>query len=606
MGVYPDGSTDVYFLDTPSPGFSNNGSGVISTENILIDFSHASGLYENEIDLTINSECLDCEIRFTLDGTEPTTESLLYSSEILLNKDNHFPTEYSLIPTAPEYWEVPAEGLPRMHIIRASVFRGNIKVSKTYSRSIGVFNELPSFKTVSLITEPEHLFSFETGIHVPGTHSIPGLLSSGNYYMKGKDWERPVYFEYFSKQGSLEYSSNAGARIHGVFSRQLPQKSIRLYARGEYGNSHFEHPFFEQKPSISSYKRMVLRAANPNIFHVPFKDELCHLLVKERGLDFQAFEPVVAFVNGEYWGVFNLKERHDEHYVESNYGIDADDVNMLEKQGEVVHGDNSNLFELLSFIRTTDLNNPSNYSQLQSILDTETFMEILIAQMYFELWDFPEQNNKYWNAPGIPWKWLFNDGDSAMHEYWKTKITEILINPEYSEIPFVIIARELMEVDIFKNEFKIRFLDALQTTYSAGNVISKIDSLQNIYDEEMPAHIARWKYPATMNDYHSAVDHLKRFAALRPSYLVRDVENVLGKPFTIFPNPTSDFIRLKIGNEIEGIIDFRMYDVAGRLRMEKRLDAQNLTIDVSSLEPGFYILDFVLFGVKYSEKIIIQ
>ncbi len=583
---------------------------IIHAQPYNITPSHPRGWYTTAFQLTLSTDNPNAQIHYTLNGELPDTSSLRYSDFIIIDKKTTAP-DLATIPTAPEYWQPPQGEVFQLTVIRAAGFWGATRVTPYRTFTYGV-NDVGSlrypFPVVSLVTDARNLFDPNYGIYIPGNLATKGNLQSGNHYQRGREWERPVHIEYFEADGTLGIAQDAGIRIHGQYSRQLPQKSLRLYARNDYGEKYFDYPFFIQK-NIDEYKRLVLRVANPNNFHVPFKDELCHLLVREMGLEYQAFTPVAAFVNGEYWGIFNLKERHDKHYIRSNYGIDPDNVDMLERSGFVIDGDATTFEEMMDFVRQNDLSTNANYTTIQTYIHLDNFIDFVVAELYLELWDFPENNLKYWRekTPDAQWRWLFNDGDSAMHEYWKSKMREMLtpLTNDHDTQPFVILLKKLLTNKTFKERFYQRFLYHLNHTLSPNNVLYKIDSLTRIYDPAMPEHIRRWGYPATMNDYHAAVGLMRQFAALRPAVLLADLEAMLGQPFEVFPNPMREQLTIQLYDNVnENLSDYTLHNALGQAVLSDIFTTDTQTVNTSKLITGVYFLTINMAGVYYVVKVI--
>jgi hypothetical protein len=607
FGRKNDGSDNLFYFNNPSPNASNNDNETTIIPTETLSFSHEAAWYEADFDLIINASS-NHTIRYTTDGSTPTILSTIFEQSIPIYSKENVPNQISMIPTSPEYWEVPRGNVFKVTTVRAASFLDNQKSSPIYSRSFLLHpegaNRYP-IPVISLSTDNEFLFDNEKGIHVFGDGNMD-IPQEGNYYEKGREWEIPVHFEYFGKEGKLHLNQDAGIRIHGVFSRQLAQKSLRIYARDEYGESYFKYPFFEQKPTIDKYKRLVIRSVNPNYFHVPFKDELCHLLAKEIGLPYQAYEPTVVFINGEYWGIFNLKERQDEYYVASNFDIDKDDINLIEKDGDLVSGDGFPFWDLKLFVKSNDFSETVRYEELKEMIDIQSLMDLLILEFYLELWDFPEQNVKFWNTKEKPWSWMFNDGDTSMHEYWKSKMKEILLseNDAISDLFFTKMVQAIFKNESFRQVFHTEFIYHLNHTLSPKKVIHKIDSLQAIYDPLMPEHISRWTYPNTINDYHAAVDHIRQFALLRPATLLTELTELFGAPFTIYPNPTREHIQIDFHSDFDistGLV-FQLTDAMGRTIKQETIHTSIL--DTSSLSRGVYLISVLYEGVWYSDRLI--
>jgi hypothetical protein len=186
---------------------------------------------------------------------------------------------------------------------------------------------------VSIATDSLHLFDYDTGIFVPGSITIMGGPEDdkkkdephlfGNYVQRGVEWERPASFELFETSGERALAQDIGIRVHGGRSRSLPLKSLRLYARSEYGENRFYYPVFPDLP-YREYNRLILRNSGQDFFSrsTMFRDGFMQTLVRDLNLDTQAYRPSVVFINGEYWGIMNIRERYDEDYLARTWGVD--------------------------------------------------------------------------------------------------------------------------------------------------------------------------------------------------------------------------------------------------------------------------------------------
>ena len=142
-------------------------------------------------------------------------------------------------------------------------------------------------------------------------------------------------------------------------------------------------PFLPDKP-IDSYKRLVLRNSGGDAYNTLFKDALQHYLVKDTmDIDYQAYRPVVVYINGAYWGIHNLRDKADETFVEQNYDLDADtDFDMI-KKGRLVEAGNINTWNALdTFVSNNDLRVQANYDYVASQVDLEEFMNYFITEIY--------------------------------------------------------------------------------------------------------------------------------------------------------------------------------------------------------------------------------
>src|SRR5690606_24325784 len=133
-----------------------------------------------------------------------------------------------------------------------------------------------------------------------------------------------AHFEYFEfEEESPQVSQLVGIRIHGGASRSFPQKTLRIYARGEYGESYINYPLFpglvgrSTKEPINEFKRLLLRNSGNDYRHTLLRDAFLQRLVRHLGLDYQEYRAATVFINGEYWGLMNMRERVDNRYIAS-------------------------------------------------------------------------------------------------------------------------------------------------------------------------------------------------------------------------------------------------------------------------------------------------
>ena len=175
---------------------------------------------------------------------------------------------------------------------------------------------------ISLVTDPAGFFSDETGIYVEGTNGIPGRCGADPVNWN-QDWERPVHFSFFEPDGAggfdLALDQGAGVEIFGGCSRIYPQKSLTLRARGRYGASDCAYRFFPEL-DIESFDDLILRSSAQDWWRTMFRDGMIQTLTRHMDIDGQAYRPTVVFLNGEYWGIHNLREKLNEDYLAGHYG----------------------------------------------------------------------------------------------------------------------------------------------------------------------------------------------------------------------------------------------------------------------------------------------
>ena len=190
----------------------------------------------------------------------------MFTHPILISNQSEKENTLSVISTS-ERWEEPKGLVCKGNIIRAMAFQDTTPVSTVYSKTYFVENKTKySFPIVSIITDSLNLFQEDSGIYIIGNNT--------NYSNRGRSWERLAHLEYFDVDGESQLKQNIGIRIHGNKGRTFPQKSLRLYARSEYGSKKFNYAFFPDEET-SSFKRLIVRSASSNDWkNTLFKTEL--------------------------------------------------------------------------------------------------------------------------------------------------------------------------------------------------------------------------------------------------------------------------------------------------------------------------------------------
>jgi hypothetical protein len=351
-----------------------------------LKFSAEQGFYTAPFHLKISSASED-EIHYTTNGTIPTRESPPFPDSLFLDYSSFGTYQFAEIHTTPKQslisykaWESPGEPVHKAHVIRCASFRNGIRTSGIYSMTYFVDRYIfDRFTTpvISLVTDSLNLFDKDSGIYLPGVHwNADDPEWSGNYFMSGADWERDVHVAYFSSEGREGFTQDAGIRIHGGMTRQAAQKSLRLYAREEFGNKYFDYPLFPQKEN-REYKRFLLRTSMGSWRgECIIKDVLAHEIVRDLDMEYQNFQPVVVYINGEYWGIHTLRDRIDEWYIEYTHGVDKDSVDMINGNYSLVDaGSNRHYVELAQYIEGNDLSVDAHYNVVASNIDMDNFID---------------------------------------------------------------------------------------------------------------------------------------------------------------------------------------------------------------------------------------
>ncbi len=416
------GHTDSDFIVDMEPTVGHEGrrhkectvcGAVLLTESIdaltlELSFSHESGFYSDAFELTITPS-VDATVYYTLDSSAPDKTSCVYSEPLLIEDNSSSPNVYSAIDGISSL-EVftPTSPVDKCVVVRAYAVTEDGYVSDTVCKSYFVgydeksgYGDLP---VVSLVVDPEDLFDYETGIYVTGKiydeseHSGYPETFPANYNQTGKEWERPAQFTYFNGDKSYLFEQEIGVRIHGGWSRAFNQKSFNLYARKEYsGTKTFAYSFFETKKMQTC---MLRSGGYRDTYITKVRDSLNQDFAEDLGFSVQNGFPCILFLNGEYWGVYNLQERFTEYYVQEHYGVDKDNVIIIEND-EVDEGQDSDIAyyeELIAFFRDNHFEDAEAYAKVDKYIDVQEFAAYMATELYVGNIDWPGNNVRMWRA----------------------------------------------------------------------------------------------------------------------------------------------------------------------------------------------------------------
>jgi hypothetical protein len=541
-------------------------------------FSHSSGFYPFPVGLVLSTRIPGVNIYYTLDGSEPdpanfngstfrykntwpqrsgqpkgtflydSFKSEVYTSFITIaekyNTPDRLARKASSYHNPPYYF--PDNPVMKGTVVRAMAVRAGYTSSPVVTHTYFIFDRsryrLP---VISITTGEKHLFDYDSGIYTPGASfdrwrdnntSDAGGHSGANYKMRGADWEIPANFTFWDAGSKVpDLNQTVGIRIHGGYSRAHPMKSLRIYARSDYGKSTLEFPFFPEQP-YNEYKRLVLRNSGNDFGNSFFRDALIHEVCRELNFDTQAYRPAVLFLNGEYWGIHNIRERYDRHYIERVYGVRQGDLDLLSHRNSAREGDNRHYNETIGYIQANGLQAEEHYNYIKTLIDTENFIDYQIANIYSANTDWPGNNIDFWRKraefqSSTPyghdgrWRWMAFDMDFGFGIWGKSPAENVMEfatkaggtdwpNPDWSTF----LLRSFLENESFRAEFVNRFAGLLNTSFRPERVNYLIDKFYNVLKPEFPEHISRWKSPSSMTRWDSEVNTMRNYVTQRPAH----------------------------------------------------------------------------------------
>jgi hypothetical protein len=602
----PDGASDLVVIN-PTPGTTNNNATIIPV-NYLRDTLTAnvsSGFYNAPVLVSLAHTNSADKIVYTLDGDDPDDESEVYNKPLpfsdLTPQENRF-------ANIPETTVEPGNKIFKANILRAVVYSSGCPASNEINNTYFINPAIKaSYKVpiVSLITDKDNLFDDEIGLYVQGNYR--------NFDQHGSEWERPVHIEIFDSLGTQVIDQDGGMRIHGRGSRRSPQKSLRLYADAGYGKAYFEYPLFSQKPWINKFRVILLRNTNGTLGSL-FKEELCNYLVQDMNIDYQAGNTIILFINGEYWGIYNLMERENSYYVENNFNISNVRLDVVAYDREVVveEGSLDAYNDFLAYLASLDPTSDSFFDAVGARLDVNEMIDYFIAKLYLADTDWPLSNLEMWKtyADTAKWRFFMFDSDGSMEWLDYDHLSEYNNDiDEYQRFPefCTVILKTMIQNEAFRELFRRKFYEHVNTTFSTSRVLKAISYFEKKYAPLIPDHIYRWHNPVDYRKWQEHVASIKDFAVQRPSMVMEQLSKNFGNPFSLYPNPNRGSFSIEFVNDIESM-DISIYSTNGVLM---GIWSGSYTVGIpleihTTLPAGVYLLHVLTKYNSFVNKLIIQ
>ena len=485
-----------------------------------VRFTPESGVHKdlNEIRIDLPT---DGNIYFTDNGEQPTIKSKrLSTSSLKITRNTSFRFLY-----------INKEG-DEKHF------------SKTY-----IVDRKHDLPILSIITEPSKLFDEETGIYSKGCCADSEKPFKGANFWN--NWEKKVIISYVNENNEQVIDQSAGIQMFGGFSLAMPQKSFGLYAREKYGVNKFNYPFFENRP-FKKYNNLVLRNAGSDMQGAHIRDAFATTLVGSTGLLVQAYRPVAVYINGVYWGKYNLREKINEHFIKQHTGYNKDSLIIMRHEKSVQYGSSKDYVEFWNRLKELDLSKKEDLEYVDSKIDIDNYLLYNICEVYTGNAD-AGGNIRYYRhtSDTSKWRWIFYDVDHRMNifstkarhknsvSHFTTEHEREWPHPNWSTF----LIRKLLENDSIKNRYIIQFSDLINTVFRADNAKFILDSLKNDVANEIIYHKKRWSI--TDNIYEFSFNKLYNYIERRPQIL----QNQLKKRFML-----GDLVKVKVINSEGGVV----------------------------------------------------
>lgn len=487
----------IYVFGEPSPGRSNDDGTAYTGYAPAPVFSSDGGYVEKGFILHMQIP-ENCTVYYTTDGNVPNKASLRYQENAPVV------IQHNTVVCAVAYQKgcLPSRMVYATFLVDAS-------------------HTIP---VVSVSSPPDGLFSNKSGIL---SNAVGQLMPDQANYMSEE--KRDATFEYFIN-GQKAVSFRGGLKVAGDYSRTFPQKGLAVIMSEIYGGNACYFPFFGSH-SPQKMEALLLRPSGQDWLRSHLRDEFCSRILRDSTVqcDYQEAQPVALYLNGEYWGLYYIREKLNEDYLVNKYGYTKGKIDIIKWEGSVQSGSGKDWNELLKFCEANSLREEKNYRYVCSQVDIDSLIDWWIFETYAANDDTGnvrccrDQN-------GGKWHWMLFDLDDAFHlSYYRVNyIKKYAMGSTHglAGCRNTLIRRLLMNED-FRDRFITAYLRHLDTTFAPERLETILDQLQAEIDPEMDRQCARWEKPSR-DFYEYNIDAIRRIIKAKPAIARRQIQESFG------------------------------------------------------------------------------
>ena len=487
-----NGRDGLYYFTLSTPLAVNDGVAYLGRASVP-DYSVEGGLYITGETLTVTLTAQPgAQIFYTLDSSDPTQASALYTGPIAVSSNT---------------------------ILRTRVYADGYIESFTDTQSyLFDVNNGSGVYVISLVSDPVGLISEESGILVKGPNAAAEHPYKGANFWQ--DWERAAHVEVFGGDGETLLSQNCGIKLHGQYSRAEKQQAFKIIARTEYGENRFPIELFSKR-DYTEYQSFVLRSSGQDTDKTRMRDSVLCALAEGTSVLYQETEICILYLDGQYWGQYNIRERINPESICQFEGWEGDEdvVDVVKANTNTMHGSNDTFAELLEAVKQADPTAPDFYANVGRYIDIRNYMEYMAVQIFTGNTDtLNVKRYRNANADG-KWRWVLFDLDWAFTtdtnsiNRWLTPGG--MGNANRTDNTLFIAC---MKNPQFRDEFLTYMGQQMATTFSTESVVGKIMERYEILEPLLDDQLSRWS--TSWDRYNEELEYLINYAKERPMKLL--------------------------------------------------------------------------------------
>ena len=520
-GRKTDGSDSWGYMAEATPGASNCGEtckDILGAPVFSVNGKVMKDGQPFSLELSLPEGSEGAEIRYTTDGSEPTRTSNLYQKPISISNTT---------------------------VVKAKLFLDGKLSPRATAQSYIFFPRDITLPVISVSTDKKYFYDSKIGIYVDGNYQS----GKKNYEF---DWRRPINIEFFFEpEQESQINQLCESRIMGGATRGNARKSLAIYANKRFGEKRLKYEFFpDDRPGITDFKSIALRNAGNDFDYLFQRDAIIQLnTARHCDIDFQAYRPAIFYLNGEYMGMLNIRERSNEDNIYTNYD-GLEDLDMFENWWELKEGtwDNYNAFKEFYGEHGHTL------AEYDKWMDTMEFLNLMLVNLYYNNRDFPGNNIVMWRPRTEEgrWRWIMKDTDFGLGLYASNQnkgacadfnTIKWIYDPNYdpgtnwaNQYDHTRLFRRLMEDSDFKREFIDRAAIYMGDWLNERGTRAVWDPLYDAIKYEYPHHrklINEW-WP----NYNEELKNARNWVAQRTAYFYKYIADYyqLGTPLPLTVN----------------------------------------------------------------------
>lgn len=467
------------YFDTPSPN-QTNGMGLegwIQAPKLPND-----GYYPDGLSFTL-TQSPEVALHYTTDGQDPTLSSPLLTAPVEINETTH---------------------------IRVQAFSDN-HLSGPVQQALYLVRESHNLPVMSVSVDQYDFLD-----PVDGLYSMGENAQSYFPYKGANFWSReelPAHMTYLTKNGKIASQASVGLKIFGGWSRGMRKKPLRLISRDRYGDSQIRYPFFEELPQYE-FSELVIRQSGQDAPFSSFRDAMIHQLIQDLPVESQACTPAILYVNGDYWGIYYIREKISPDFISRHSGFLPDDIDLLEGAGRQIAGSAQSFYELEKWLSHANPRSQNFADELAQFIDINNFIDHTLIQVFLANTDVG--NVRFWKAPKTQWRWVLYDMDLSMKISDDDTIKRLLNPPRDNLYPSKVL-KAVLKNETLREKFLDRSTIFAHDVFTTERMLYELNKFQTLLEPELKDDRLRWDYPYPM--WETAIEDIQKFIRNRQHHL---------------------------------------------------------------------------------------